>query len=81
MSGCVCERESEEVNESVRMKGKENRRNSKRMQTSYHAGDKLVLVLAQVEPHGLDLEAHLLAHVTVGGEDLGPLHLGELLHL
>ena len=51
------------------------------MKTSYHAGDKLVLVLAQVEPHGLDLEAHLLAHVAVGGEDLGPLHLGELLHL
>ena len=51
------------------------------MKTSYHAGDKLVLVLAQVKPHGLDLEPHLLAHVTVGGEDLGPLHLGELLHL
>ena len=34
-------------------------------EAAHHAGDEADLVLAQVEPHRLDLQAHLLPHVPV----------------
>jgi len=43
----------------------------------HHGRHEVDLVLAQVEPHGPDLEAHLATHIAVARQHLAPFALTE----